>query len=247
MQRQQDASYREIELPEHILTHLKSNNGFKKFHADDTISVTELNSCKRKTFFKKTRRPQEEMITDNISDLWSSVRGNLLHKLTGIYSWNELEGSMDVEFDDDRKIKVCGRLDMYDHKTKTILELKTIDNVARLSMEERLPFSEHVQQVQAYYTIFSKLLPVEKLNLIYVDMNDMICFEIPIRDVSNWIKNRLVDIQNHVDSERIPDGEVSGNCRFCRYQTACFTKGGGIKENPQSVPKNSGRFVNSFK
>ena len=244
MQRQENTTYKQIELPEELVAYLKSSNGIRTPFKEQTYSVTELVRCKRNTFFKKSRYRQEEMITDNIADLWSSVRGNLLHNMSNAYSWNELEGSLDVILDDGRKIKVCGRLDMYDYKTMTILDLKTIDNVKELSEKGYLPVSDHIMQIQAYYTIFSKIIPVEKLNLIYADMNEMVNFEIPLRDLSGWIKSRVSEIQSHIESENIPSGEISSKCRFCKYQTACFNNGGGIKENPGSVPTFSRKNFN---
>lgn len=224
-----EETYKEIPLPSEIMNFLKKQNGIYEYSRNNTFSITELLSCKRNVFFKKSRFPKD-VHTPTVSELWPSVRGNLLHNLGEAYSWNELEGSMEVTLENNQKIKICGRLDMYDHTTKTIIDLKTISDVKSSAEQNLLPLKEHVMQVQAYYTIFSKFVPVEHLNLVYADSKDMKNYEIPIMDITNWIENRSSSLQKYLSTLKLPVGEVSGKCKFCKYQKICLEKGGGINE-----------------
>ena len=45
------------------------------------------------------------------------------------------------------------------------------------------------------------------------------------------------EIENSVEKKQMLDGEPSGLCQFCRYQTRCQTDGNGIKHTPMSTPK----------
>ena len=234
MQRQETTEYKKIELPSYMMDFLKSQNGLLRNNRSRTYSVTELIRCKRNTFFKKSRYPQETLLKQDISDLWSPIRGNLLHKMTDSFSWSELEGTKEVFLEDGRLFTICGRLDMYDEKSKTVIDLKTVNDVNHLLDEGLLPFDEHVKQIQAYYTIFGKYIPIEHLHLVYADMTHMETFEITPRDTSKWLELRVNTLQNHIDSENVPDGEVSSKCKFCKYQTACFKIPGGIQGNPES-------------
>ena len=220
-------SFKEIPIPEQIIKYIKKQNGIYEFSKNESFSVTDLISCTRNSFFKKTRMSKDNQI-QNISELWPSVRGNLLHSIGQAYSWNELEGSIDILVDNQKKIKICGRLDMYDNNTKTILDLKTINDVKLSIKQKTIPTNEHIIQVQAYYTIFSKSIPIKHLNLMYVDSNNMINYEIPIKDVTDWIIQRSKNLSNSITEFEIPNGEVSTKCRFCKYQKTCLEKGDGI-------------------
>lgn len=227
MNQKQEMKFKQICLPKRIVDFLKEQNGFRKFRKN-TFSVTDVVNCKRNTFYKKNNVPRENI--ESVSELWSSVRGNLLHELSSAYSWNELEGEMKVCLCDGSEVTVCGRLDMYDHISKTIIDLKTVTDLKKKIEEGLIPLDSHVKQIQAYYTIFSKTIPIENLNLVYADNSDMINFEIPIVDVSLWIKNRVTNIKRVLNESNVPEGEVSSKCKFCRYQNMCIEDGNGISE-----------------
>ena len=40
-----------------------------------------------------------------------------------------------------------------------------------------------------------------------------------------------------MEDGKIPKGEASGLCQFCKYQTRCFNEGEGIEHKPLSSPK----------
>ncbi len=82
-----------------------------------------------------------------------------------------------------------------------------------------------------------RFIPVENLNIVYVDMNDIITFKVPIRNLTKWIKTRINEIEAALSNKTIPPGEISGLCQFCRYQSRCYNDGNGLTAKPMSVPK----------
>ncbi len=58
-----------------------------------------------------------------------------------------------------------------------------------------------------------------------------------MRDLSDWIKTRVTEIEEALSDKTIPAGQVSGLCQFCRYQTRCYNDGDGLTSKPMSVPK----------
>ena len=71
MQIQNDNQFKQVELPENLTRFLKIKNGELKRFRNFTFSVTELTSCKRNTFYKKSKIPREEPIIPNISEMWT--------------------------------------------------------------------------------------------------------------------------------------------------------------------------------
>ena len=105
-----------------------------------------------------------------------------------------------------------------------------------------LPRLEHILQVQCYGTMFSKIMPVKNLNIVYVDMTNIVTYKVKKRDLTDWIKTRIHEIDDSLGGKQIPKGEVSGLCQFCRYQTKCFNDGNGLTDKPLSVPKKNEVF-----
>ena len=125
---------------------------------------------KRKSFYKQAGMEQEDLITDRtVEGMWSSVRGDFLHKLTYAYKWSEMDMEYKVPLNDGREATVAGRLDMYDWKTKTVIDLKSTKFVKWQIKRGFLPKMEHILQLQCYDTMFSPYIPIENLNIVYVD------------------------------------------------------------------------------
>jgi len=229
--------FAEVDTPEKIIKFLERKNGVKKAFNSKKYSVTELIKCPRETFYKKQKIPTEELVDDSIGGMWCSVRGQFLHQMTQAYTWNELECEHSVILSDGNVSTIVGRLDMYDEKTKTVLDLKTSNNVRWKSKKGILLKSEHIKQLQIYHTMFSKIIPIENLNLVYADMTDIITYKIPVKDRTKWIVNRIEEIQFSIENGLVPKGEVNGKCRFCKYQTRCSKENFGLTRKPLSIPK----------
>ena len=228
----------EIDTPQGIVNFLEKRNGLSKFNYKSRYSVTELVGCQRKSLYKQQGIPQEELLADTtLESMWATVRGDLLHNMTYAYKWREMDMEYYVPLDNGKIATLAGRLDMYDWKTKTIIDLKTTKFVRWQIKQGFLPKPEHILQLQRYDTMFSEYMPVENLNIVYADMSDIVTYKVQKRDLSEWIKTRVQEIENAKNGETIPNGEVSGLCKYCKYQTTCSEAGNGLTEKPLSTPK----------
>ena len=54
-----------------------------------------------------------------------------------------------------------------------------------------LPKLEHALQLQCYDTMFSKYLPIENLNIVYVDNSDIITYKVERKDLTEKIGTLL--------------------------------------------------------
>ena len=228
----------EVDTPAGIVSFLQKRNGIYNFDFRNRYSVTDLVNCQRKSYYKQLGIKEEELLSD-VSGMWITVRGNLLHEMTHAYKWRELDMEYKVPLDDGIEATVAGRLDMYDWKTKTIIDLKTTKSVRWQIKNGYIPKLEHILQVQCYYTMFSDVIPVENLNLVYADMQDIVTYRVKKNDLSEWIKTRISDIENSLVRKSAPNGETSGLCQFCKYQSRCFSDGNGVEHKPLSTPRNT--------
>ncbi len=228
----------EIDIPKGIINFLNAKTGKRHpYLTKNRYSVSDLVHCQRKSLYKQLGIKQEQLVQESIEQMWSTVRGNFLHQMTNAYDWNELEMQYKIKLDNDKQVILHGRLDMYDWQTKTIMDLKSVSNLRHQIKHGFVPKLQHILQIQCYGTIFSSYIPIENLNLIYVDNTDIVTYKIQKKDMSDWIKTRIQQIENACESKQIIDGEQSGLCQFCKYQTKCFTDGNGINHTPLSVPK----------
>ena len=230
----------EIDTPEGIMNFLQKRNGQFTRNYKSRYSVTELVGCQRKSAYKQLGIPQEELLADTtLESMWATVRGDFLHNMTYAYKWREMDMEYYVPLDNGKIATLAGRLDMYDWKTKTIIDLKTTKFVRWQIKQGFLPKLEHILQLQCYDTMFSQYMPVENLNIVYADMTDIVTYKVQKRDLTDWIKTRISEIENSKESKKIPKGEISGLCKFCKYQTQCFEEGNGLTEKPLSIPKSN--------
>ena len=116
----------EIDTPEGIMNFLQKRNGQFTRNYKLRYSVTELVGCQRKSTYKQLGIPQEELLADTtLESMWATVRGDFLHNMTYAYKWREMDMEYYVPLDNGKIATLAGRLDMYDWKTKTIIDLKT--------------------------------------------------------------------------------------------------------------------------
>jgi CRISPR/Cas system-associated exonuclease Cas4 (RecB family) len=161
--------------------------------------------------------------------------------MTYAYKWREMDIEYPVPLKNGKTATVAGRLDMYDWKTKTIIDLKTTKFVKWQIKQGFLPKLEHILQVQCYDTMFSQIMPVENLNIVYVDMSDIVTYKVTKKDLTEWIKTRIQEIEEFIGQNKTPKGEATGLCQYCKYQTRCYNDGNGISEKPLSIPVKEGQ------
>ena len=229
----------EIDTPQGIVNFLQKRHGVFNFSPRiKRYSVTELVGCQRKSFYKQSGVEQEEFQNDmTVEGMWSAVRGDFLHNMTYAYKWREMDMEYKVPLENGQFATLAGRLDMYDWKSKTIIDLKSTKLVKWQIKKGFLPKLEHALQLQCYDTMFSKYLPIENLNIVYVDNSDIITYKVERKDLTQWIQTRIQEIENAKVKNETPDGEPNGLCQFCKYQTKCFNEGNGIEHAPLSTPK----------
>lgn len=121
---------------------------------------------------------------------------------------------------------------------QTIIDLKTTKFVRWQIKQGFLPKPEHILQLQCYNTMFSEYMPVENLNIVYADMSDIVTYKVQKHDLTDWIKTRIQKIES-AKTKNIPIGEVSGLCKYCRYQTRCSEDGNGLADKPLPTPKST--------
>jgi len=228
----------EIDTPKGIVNFLEKRNGISNYNPKSRYSVTELVGCQRKSLYKQLGISQEELLSDTtLESMWGTVRGDFLHQMTYAYKWREMDMEYYIPLKNKKIATLAGRLDMYDWKTKTIIDLKTTKFVRWQIKQGFIPKPEHILQLQCYDTMFSEYVPVENLNIVYADMSDIVTYKVEKRDLTDWIKTRVQEIENAKEENKILTGETSGLCKFCKYQTRCFENGNGLTNKPLSIPK----------
>jgi CRISPR/Cas system-associated exonuclease Cas4 (RecB family) len=232
------AEAEQIDLPRGIISFLQKRNGMITPTIKSRYWISDIVACQRKTYYKELGIEKEEFLSDaTLESMWDTVRGDLLHKITYAYKWREIDTEYPILLKDGRTAVVIGRLDMYDWRSKTIIDLKTTKFVKWQIKQGFLPKLEHILQVQCYNTIFSQLLPIENLSIIYADMNDIVAYNIQKRDMTGWLKRRIQDIEDSLFDRNVPIGEVSGLCKYCRFQTRCYNDRNGLTDKPLSRPR----------
>jgi hypothetical protein len=94
--------------------------------------VSEICKCLRQSYYELSNTPYdaEAQREDEPEFLWSLQSGKYLHNLTNSFRWRELDIEKEILFQDiDEKLYLHGRLDMYDYKTQTIIDLKTTNAI----------------------------------------------------------------------------------------------------------------------
>ncbi|HEY7079137.1 MAG TPA: PD-(D/E)XK nuclease family protein [Nitrososphaeraceae archaeon] len=232
------AEAEQIDVPEGIISFLQRRNGIIIPSVKSRYWVSNIVACQRKTYYRELGIEEEELLKDaTLEAMWDTVRGDFLHQMTYAYKWRELDIERCISLKDGRTAVLVGRLDMYDWRAKTIIDLKTTKFIKWQIKQGFIPRLEHILQIQCYETIFSNLLPIESLKIVYADMSDIIAYKIQKRDLTEWIKRRIQEIENSLTDTKVPIGEVSGACKYCRFQTRCCNDSNGLTDKPLSIPK----------
>jgi hypothetical protein len=116
----------EIHIPTGIINYLQKRSGLNGQITKSRYTVTDIVSCQRKTYYKALGIREEELLQASmVESMWDMIRGDYLHQLTYAYKWRELDVEYKILLKDGRTAVLAGRLDMYDWKEKTIMDLKT--------------------------------------------------------------------------------------------------------------------------
>lgn len=81
--------------------------------------------------------------------------GKYLHNLTNSFRWRELDIEKEILCQDiDGRLYIHGRLDMYDYKTQTIIDLKTTNAVKWQHAKHLIPRKRDIDHLQCYGSLF---------------------------------------------------------------------------------------------
>ena len=233
---QEEKQFMQVDIPDGITTFLEKKSGIFRNDKTPSYGVTEIIRCLRKSYYEKTKKKRKSR--KSLDNLWPTVRGNLLHQMTTAYNWNELDMDFQIPLGNGKLGTISGRLDMYDWKTKTIIDLKTTKDVYTQAEEETIPKKEDILQIQCYGTIFSNIIPIQELVLVYADLNDMLAFRIANEDKTWWLKKRILELEQAINDKNPPKQEISKLCHFCKFYNQCSQDENNMFRNERSSLNN---------
>jgi CRISPR/Cas system-associated exonuclease Cas4 (RecB family) len=194
------------------------NNRFRS--QTGAYHVTELCRCLKQSFLERRYGHVE-----TYEEVWSKQRGNALHRhISYAFSgWKELPIQMPILLDNE-SIRVLGHVDLFDPDEKELIELKSTRAVNWQNKKNLLPHEHHVMQLQSYYTIWTRCynLPAEKLSVAYMDdETPPKSYDVELRDLSDWLRQRTVILHQAVLRDRTPETEPNGLCHYCAFKEIC--------------------------
>ena len=240
----------EVPIPAEIVKHISKQVAKIKSptssYADITrnkvphYTPTYLSWCSRLQYYILMQFQKELLEADDeFASGFNLFRGNALHDAFGrIYKWSEMPLKFEFPISETKTVTISGRLDMYQPYSAEILDLKTTKFLGWQKKSSFVPRTKDVRQAQIYEIIYSKILPVKKLTLLYADMSELVAFNVPIlKETRSWLKERIIKIETAMETKMPPPGEVSKLCDYCSFQTRCHGDKGGIITKPKSHPE----------
>jgi PD-(D/E)XK nuclease superfamily len=185
------------ELPYGIYRFLLRNNRRvgNQARENNHYWVTDICMCLRQSYYELSNTPSDaERKEENEAQLlWSLQSGKYLHNLTNSCRWRELDIEKEILCQGiDEKLYIHGRLDIYDYKTDTIIDLKTTSAVKWQFEKHLIPREGDIHQLQCYGSIFDGKIGVANLILLYVDMKNLITFKVPLVNKLGLIQDRML-------------------------------------------------------
>lgn len=240
----------EIPIPAQIVTHISKQVARIKSptnrYANSTrnkiphYTPTALSWCSREQFYILMQHQKEVLDADDaFASGFQLFRGNALHDaFARIYRWSELPFKFEFPISETKAVTISSRLDMYEPYREEILDLKTTKFLGWQKKSSFVPRIKDVRQLQIYEILYSKILPVKKLTLLYADMSELVAFNVPIlKETQSWLKERIIKIETAIETKTPPPGEVTKLCDYCPFQTRCHADKGGIITKPKSHPE----------
>jgi hypothetical protein len=183
------------------------------------ISVTELSSCLRQSYYIRMRYPV------NLNDLYRFAYlyliqkvGNEIHKVVqDLYNFGEIEKTIVSEV-----YKVKGRLDGI--KESFLYEIKSID----ADKFDNRYIQEHFEQANIYAYILNTEYDynIKTVVIIYVirNLKNIIPFDIPIDDsLAKSLLERAPLLKSSLNNNEVPDpvGAKMEQCKYCLHKEYC--------------------------
>jgi hypothetical protein len=187
-------------LPKEILQKIFEEFEESEFK-ENSYGVTELLYCLRKSYYQRTR-----IDYPSLTEVYILCRGHMYHKFFGS-EFEVRELRLEKDFGD---FKVVGIADASDGN---LYEFKSVS---------KLPptyYPQHALQIQAYDSLNS--LKAKKLILVYFTMNNFVWFEVPKKDVTDWIRERASKLHSALKNGKPPEREQI-LCGWCPFRLDCF-------------------------
>jgi CRISPR/Cas system-associated exonuclease Cas4 (RecB family) len=198
----------------------------RKEHDKPRFGVTRLmTKCLRRSYYDLT----EEVVHD-LEKLWIFNRGHAIHEfVTTELIDKEKEVFISKDFGG---FVLLGYIDALHEGV--LYEFKTTANVPNDPQEH------HSMQAQAYYSMLSdeEKEKTKKIVIVYFSMQQVKEFEVPKRDISNWLKT-YGDILAAGLNEKVPPNPMPGwICNYCDFFEKCN------KDNREMfLEKNGNKFT----
>ena len=205
------------------------------------ISVTELCSCIRKSYYTRLKYSIDLENEYQFAYLYLINKvGNDIHEvIQTLYDHTEVEKTIISE-----KYKVKGRVDGI--RDRFLLEYKSID--AEKFKEKYV--DEHYTQscIYAYILNTEYNYKIDTITIVYIirNLKRIIPFDLPI-DNNRAVKflNRSQILQSHLTKKRVPEpvGATKEQCKWCSYKKYCEEDGNSTTFSKQKEEKRKSIFL----
>ncbi|HYL66181.1 MAG TPA: hypothetical protein VEU72_03410 [Nitrosopumilaceae archaeon] len=199
-------------VPKPILETIMPNSRFS--YDPNAYGVGEIISCLRKSYFDRVQGHAETLGNLHRSQVGSAIHDSFLKR------YDMTEKQMTLGFDHNGvKLYIKGKFDGYDFKEKTLVEVKTKQDVSKISK----PYDINILQLQCFATLAKTTLnlQVERLQVIYIDFNELKLFDIPFKDQLDFMKQRTVMLHEAITKRQEPREELSSICQSCSFNQKC--------------------------
>ncbi|MEM2525611.1 MAG: hypothetical protein QXI49_05450 [Candidatus Methanomethylicaceae archaeon] len=192
-------------LPKEVLKKM-FNEMEKSEYKENCYGVTELITCLRLSYFRR-------ILADfpSLPEVYQLIRGHMFHKFFGS-EFEVKEIKLEKDFND---FKIIG---IADAGNGSLYEFKSVNKLPTL------PYPQHVIQLQSYDSLSG--LKYEKLILVYFSMNNFTVFDVPKKDVTEFLENRARKLHECLKNNKMPEKEDIGLCNFCRFRIECMLSKG---------------------
>lgn len=183
-------------------------------HIPNQYAVGEIIGCLRKSYFNRLYGSYE-----TIDNLIRTKTGTAIHNsFLDEYDMKEKQMTYDFKHNGE-KLYIKGKFDGYDFQSKTLIDLKTKQDVTKINR----PYENNVLQLQCFATLAKATmnLQIEKLQVIYLDLSKIKPFEIPFNDQLDFMKQRTILLHDAVTNHQKPKEEVSVFCQDCFFNEKC--------------------------
>jgi len=207
------------------------------------VRVTSLLGCPRAAWYE-LNGVQADL--EPPSRQWARLRGTLFHKALLDDSEEFTERRL-AYFVKEAGAYVTGRVDWYNPKTATLVDLKTVSQKARWDVENggykefdvRLN-PRHVKQLNLYAWLLDKNgYPVETARVVYISMGQVKTFSIVV-DTAPYVEEFIVRQLQAITApvappERPPEGS-KWLCKYCAYSACISNENTNLVAQPISRP-----------